>query len=544
MKPHKVLAGALGLLVLGGSACLLPAAFAAFPVTVMVRQGDAVAGVGTVTQIDNLSISNAGAWIVEAETDADASSNQVMLRSTGLYLRENQLLAHPPGAAIASFDSVNLNAAGHSGWNFFLRNEPVNADSGVFFDTQLVLQENDLSTAPQLSPNARFSGFFDTKINEAGRIAVVASVDDPLIPTTIDRALVILDLDGSGHILSETALAKEGQLLPGQTQAIADFGTGPHESAFNDSGQWLYFADLTGIFLTDGVIYRDLTKIAQAGGASPVPGRNYEILAGHGLDLNNRGEAAFKANLDGDPPTDEDIIVEGEEIVHVGSFPPAVSPFRITALGASNGPVPLDDDRNVLWFGDWDNPDTGKDTGLFLNDVVVAQEGLSVGGANVVSFASGQDSFAMSRNGRYIAFRAVLSDGTEAALRMEVQGPPPVPDGAGVPGVEMRASRSPNGTDIDVAWDVTSCGASGYNLFYGPLASVASLSYTGAECGIGVTGHASFTPPAEDTFFLIASMDASGVEGAHGYDSRGRARHASAGGRCGVVGQIRSVRCP
>ena len=117
MKPHKVLAGALGLLVLGGSACLLPAAFAAFPVTVMVRQGDAVAGVGTVTQIDNLSISNAGAWIVEAETDADASSNQVMLRSTGLYLRENQLLAHPPGAAIASFDSVNLNAAGHSGWN-------------------------------------------------------------------------------------------------------------------------------------------------------------------------------------------------------------------------------------------------------------------------------------------------------------------------------------------------------------------------------------------------------------------------------------------
>lgn len=543
MSRRKALAGSLAILLLGSPPCAINASPASSPMRLLVRQGDPVPGVGLVTRIDNVTINNAGEWLVEADTDADASSDEVMLRGSGLYLRENQTLEHPPGATISSFDSVNLNSAGHSGWNFFLRNQPSNADSGVYFDTGLLIQENDLSIAPQLSPNARYSGFLDVKVNDADQIAVVATIDDPLIPTTIDRALVIVGLDGSGHLLSEKALAKEGQILPGQTQAIADFGTGPHQSAFNNLGQLLYFADLTGIFLTDGVIYRDLTRIAQEGSPSPVAGRNYEILAGYGLDMNSLGEIVFRANLDGDPTSDEDIIVEDEELVHTREILPATSPFILTDLGPADGPVAIDEDRNVLWYGHWNNPDPAKDRGLFLNRVPIAQKGEPVGGLTVDTFATGPNAFAMSRNGRYIVFRGVLSDKTEAAVLLEVQAPPPVPDGDHVPGIPMKAVKNPNGADIDVTWDATSCAASRYNLFYGDLASVGNLAYTGAACDLGVMGEATFTPPEGSVFFLIASANESGVEGGHGYDSEGRARHAGAAGLCGVLGQIRSARC-
>ena len=545
MNRHKVLAVTLALLVLGGPQGVFTAVFAAFPVTVLVKEGDTVAGVGLVTAIDNLAINNVGDWIVQADTNADASTDSVLLRAAGLYLRENQALSDPPGAAISSFDSVNLNTAGRSGWNFFLRNLTTTTDSGIYLDADLVLQESNISIAPELSPSTPYIGFFDSKINDSNQIAMVASVDDPLIASTVDRALVIMDLDASGQLVSESAFAKEGQVLPGQTETVVDFGTGPHECAFNNEGQMLYFADLTGLTTTDGVLYLDLTKIAQEGSPSPVGGRNFELLSGRGLDVNDLGEVVFKANLDGDASTDESIIVESQEVVHEGEFLPAVAPFRITSMGLTSGPVAIDNDRNVLWFGDWDDPETTKDTGLFLNDVLIAREGDLVSGpTSIVSFANGQDSFAMSPNGRYIVVEAVVTGTLDAALRFEVTGPPPVPDGGHVLGAPMTATKNVNGVDIDVTWDVTGCAGTEYNLFYGDLASVATLTYSGSVCGVGVTGQTTFTPPAGNAFFLMASANAEGVEGGHGYDSRGRARYASAGGSCGVAGQIRSGRCP
>src|SRR5262249_48377075 len=228
----------------------------------------------------------------------------------------------------------------------------------------------------------------------------------------------------------------------------------------------------------------------------PVPGRNYGVLAGHALDLNNRGETVFRADLDGDIYTDDDIIVEGEELVHENEFLPTISPFRIIDFGPATGPVAIDDDRNVLWVAAWDNPGPTKNEGLFLNDLPIIQNGDSVDNDLAIeAFAAGEHAYAMSRNGRYIVFKAVLSDKTEAAVLLVVHGPHPVADGAHVPGNPMRAAKNRNGADIDVTWDVTGCPASRYNLFYGDLASVATLAYTGAVCGLGATGRATFTPP-------------------------------------------------
>ncbi|MCA9753791.1 MAG: hypothetical protein KC591_16460, partial [Gemmatimonadetes bacterium] len=384
--------------------------------------------VGAITRIDNLAVNDLGEWLVEADTDnADTDADQVVIRDGSLYLREGDALADPAGATINTFDSINLNNQGHSGWNFFLSGTAGSGDdSGIYYDTSLVLQESTVSTAPQFSPGTPYIGFFEARTapNDGTRIFVVATVDDPAIASTVDQALVVLTHDGSGNLLSESVIAKEGDVPAGQTESIATFGTGPHESAFNDAGQALYFTDLTGDTSTDGAIYLDGTLLAQEGSASPIAGRNYELLSSRGRDLSNSGAWVIKANLDGDTADDEIIVRNGSVIVQEGMTLPAFAPFKLTSTGTGSGPVQIDDAGNVLWFGDWDDPDTDVDTGLFWNDQLIVQEGVTmIGGEIVDTIASGQDAFQISDNGQWAIFEAVLVGGKEGAFLIELQGP-------------------------------------------------------------------------------------------------------------------------
>ncbi len=424
------------LVVLLAGALLAASAVAQVPLPpeLLLLEGDAVAGVGVVTRVDNVAINGSGEWLAEADTDnADTNADQVLIKNGLLLLRENDVLGLPPGATLDSFDSVNLNAGGDSGWNFFLDSDlPSNEDSGVYFNTTLVIQESDISSAPEFTPGTPYIGFFDVKMNDSNLMLIVASIDDPAIASSVDRALVRVLVDGSGALLGESVLFKEGDVLPGQTEAVSDFGTGPHQSAINNAGQVLFFADQTGDTSTDGVIYRDSVLLAQEGSPSPVPGRNYQTLSSRGMDLNNLGGYVFKANLDGDTADDDLIVVNGAAFIREGDSLPAIGAFSFTSFGSGSGPVQIDDDGNVLWYGDWNDPDTDVDTGLFWNDRLLVQEGVTqIGGLTVDTIANGSDAFELSDNGRFIVFEATLEGSLDAVVRIEISpggGPnePPV----------------------------------------------------------------------------------------------------------------------
>ncbi len=520
-------------------------ALSPYPIIVLVLEGDAVPGVGNVTSIDNLAVNDNGDWMVEADTDyANTDLDTVLLLNGVLHLREGDALSDPPLSSINTFDSINLNVNQDSGWNFFLSGPPSNADSGIYFNTTLVIQESDTSTAPEFEAGTVYIGFFDVKMNDFNKMIAVASVDQPINPDTVERALVFIVVDNTGTLISESALIIEDDILSGQTEAVAELGTGPHQSAFNQNDKILIFVDLAGSTATDGVIYLDDTIVAQEGDPSPVIGRNYEMLSSRGMDLNNFEEVVFKANLDGDASSDEMIVRDGTELIREGQSLPAISPYNFTSFGTGSGPVKIDDNRNVLWYGDWDDPNTDIDTGLFLNETLLVQEGVTkINGLIVDTIYSGSDGFTMSENGRYIVFEATLEDGSNGAFMIEIQGPYPVPDGHKVPGTQMTASK--NGLiDIDVTWDVIACPNYDYNLFYGKLSDVSTYTYFGAECSLGISGTATFTPPSESIFWIIAGVDSTGVEGAHGFDSSGRARPTNAGGACSVTSQINSPGCP
>jgi hypothetical protein len=427
----------------------MSSAASAYTVSSAVLEGDVVPGVGTVTRIDNLAVNDLGDYLVEADTDnANADIDVVVLGPGGLVLQEGQSLALPVGATLDSFDAINLNNNGDSGFNFFLDGTSgTNDDSGIYFNDHLVLQEGTISGSPDFSPGTPYIGFFEALIdvNNSNQIFVVASIDDPGIASTVDRALVIMNLDGSGNLVSESVIAKEADVLPGQVEGVNDFGTGPHQIAFNDLGQALYFADVGANSATDGCIYRNLTLVAQEGSPSPVGGRNYELLSSRGLDMSNSGAIVFKANLDGATTDDEVIILNGAVFRQEGQTLPSISPFLLTAFGTGSGPVQVDNAGNVLWFGDWDDPNTGIDTGLFLNDELLIQEGVTkINDLLVTSFNTGQDGFQLSNNGQFAMFEATLEDGTNGAFLIQFDGPVAV--------TLSQLAAVPAERSVDVSW--------------------------------------------------------------------------------------------
>jgi len=390
---------------------------------VLVRDMDVIPGVGNVTSIDNLAVNASGSWIVEADTDNPSSAvDGVLIKDGGILLRQGNALVAPAGAVLSSFDAVTLNAAGQSAWNLFLT-VPAGGDSGIYFGSTLVILEGDTSTSSSFSPGTVYTGFFETKFNDARRTLIVASVDDPLIATTTDRAMVLADLDPLGALLTETVLHKEGDLVAGiPIETITDFGTGPHDFALNNSGAALYSADLTGSTTNDGVILLDTTVIAREGDASPVAGRNYETLYARHLDLGDSGDYVFIANLDG-ATTDDDVIVKNNSVViaREGSGLPAIGAFTITSFGT--GPVRIDAAGNVFWYGDWNDPDTTRDTGIFRNGELLVQEGVTLtsGGEIVTAIAAVQDSFSISPDGRWLVFEGRVGAGTvDAAFLVDV----------------------------------------------------------------------------------------------------------------------------
>ncbi|MHC4711062.1 MAG: hypothetical protein ACYTA3_11750, partial [Planctomycetota bacterium] len=159
-------------------------------------------------------------------------------------------------------------------------------------------------------------------------------------------------------------------------------------------------------------------------------GRNYQFLSSRGLDLNASGEYVHKANLDGDTADDELIVKNGAVFVREGDTLPAFAPFSLTSLGTSSGPVQIDNAGNVLWYGDWNDPDTDIDT--------LVQEGVTMlAGLLVDTISSGSDAFQLSDNGSYIIFEATLEGGINGAFMIQLVQEIAVP-------VDIKPGSCPN----------------------------------------------------------------------------------------------------
>ena len=392
-------------------------------ITTLVKAGKDIPGIGTVTGVDGYAVNNNGDWLVDADTDnADTNADRVLLKTGVNYWRENDPFA---GLMISSWDDLNLTNAGEPAGNLFLR--PTGAgDSAVHFNQNLVLQEGTISSATQFSANTPYIGFFGTKTNDNQQMIVMSSVDDPNISSTVDRALVQWKMSPTGTLLSEDVIVKEGDVLPGSRMAVADLETDSNEFDFANNGHAIFGADLTGTSLDSGVYRFDGTSVnlvALEGENSPAAGRTWQNLASAKVSISGNGSHyAHTGTLSGDTATDSVIVVDGAIYRQEGDSVPGIPGFQFTSFGTLGAQV--DDSGNVLWYGDWNDPATAMDTGIFLNDQLLVQEGVTmIDGLTVLTVRSFADTLVMSDNGQYIVFEAVLTGNIEGAFMIAVPEP-------------------------------------------------------------------------------------------------------------------------
>lgn len=389
----------------------------------LVLEGDALLGIGTVTLIESVSVNDRGDWTVEVDTDQPLTGTDAVVLINGVpTFREGQPLTTPPGTTMGAFDSVFLSPSGAIGWNLGIGGGvPTNLNSGVFIDTSIVIRESDMSSASGISPNSPFVSFSETRLDGSGRLFIVAAVDDPAIASTSDR--VILRVDGAlaGPAHTETLVAKEGDLLPGQTEAVLDFGQGPESFAINGVGDVVYTVSLAGASATNGAIYRNGTLIAQKGGPSSVPGRNYaNIGTSTRLDVNDAGQVAFAVTLTGDTASDLAIVRDGTVVIREGDAPGKLVGLTVTGFGTA--PLRIDSSGRVIWYAALSGP-TATNQAILRDQEVVVQKGVTTVDGQTLTTIAGTTSvggitrgFWASPNGKYVIFRGVLDGVTEGAF--------------------------------------------------------------------------------------------------------------------------------
>jgi hypothetical protein len=407
------------------AALMLWAAAAAAVPTTLVIEGDEIAGIGVVTTIDNMTINGSGAWFVELDTNfSDTDADSLILGAAGAIFREGQPLASPAGALLDSFDSMSVNEDGVLSTNWFLDNTGgTSNDSGVFASGELVLQESELGTAPPFTPETPFIGFFETKVNDAGQVLILGSIDDPLVASTVDRVLAIYEqTDPIAGTWSATGIvAIEGQVLPGQTEAVADIQTDANEFAFNDNGDVAWFVDLAGDTAVDTALYLNDTLLFQEGSPSPVTDRAWGPLTTVGVDLNNQGQWIARGQLAGDAATNLIIVAGDQVIAQEGDPVPGQPEFALTNLGTN---VQIDDLGRTLWWGEWSAGPTLANSGLFLDGQPLVVEGVTViDGLLVEKLYGGGDNFELSDNGKHLIFEADLEGGLNGAFHLELEVP-------------------------------------------------------------------------------------------------------------------------
>ncbi|OQZ05662.1 MAG: hypothetical protein B6D36_09010 [Planctomycetes bacterium UTPLA1] len=401
----------------------------------IVLEGDVVAGVGNISSgfgaSENHSVNNSGEWLVESDTNnPNTAIDGVILRATGftpgaLFLQQGQAMVSPAGATLSSFDSANINNSGNTSYNHFLANTGgTNNDSGVYYNNDLLIQESDIATAAGFGPNTPYIGFFETKINNNNLVAVMASIDDPNVTSSVDRAIVTVN----PFSFVQTRILGEGDQTLVAGRSITDFQTGPHDMALNDSGHIMFVADIDGATTDDTITARyngvGFDILMREGQPSPVGGRNWGTSAPGAIDMNNSGAWAALADLDGSTSDDALIVRNGVDVIarEGMSLASIGGVFNFTSFGS--GSINIDDSGNVIWWGDWNDPDTTRDTGIFWNDQLIVQEGVTLIDGFTLSAISGVESnISMSDNGQWVIFEGTLSNGLDGAFMIEIPEP-------------------------------------------------------------------------------------------------------------------------
>jgi hypothetical protein len=400
---------------------------------IIAQQQSPVPGVGRITWIDEIAVTDGGRWALEVDTNYLGNNEDgLILVDDVVTLREGDTVPAPPGSKLRFFQSMGLGRDGRVASANLLANTAQGFvdDGGVFLGDRILIQEGATPPGAGWNPGTYYVWFSDVALNAHGQVLVRGYTEDPFAPGCIDYFISILSTDASGAFSSQTLVAKESDTLPGVNLLLDALRFGPDAAAFNDLGHVIYAVNLeTGAdFTMDGSIWMwngsANVLVAQEGTPSPVPGRNWGALYRPSVSLNNNGDWTIRDGLDdSDVLSDQVIVKNGAKLVQENDTLPDIGGFQLRSFGL--GVAQLTDAGDVLWYGRWNDPDSSRNEGLFLDQRLIVREGVTVAadGELVAGLDEREGKHYISPDGRFVIFLGYLADGRQAAFLLDLQDP-------------------------------------------------------------------------------------------------------------------------
>lgn len=296
----------------------------------LVMTGDLIPGIGTVAHTMEVKVNDSGSWLVRVATDhPDPLRSEVLIQDGVVVLRGGDPIG--PGAAqVLRAEDFDLNAAGHHASVMELENTLGDFDdTGVSFDTQLVLQEGGITSLTEFTPGTTYVRFNSVRINAANQLLVEGAVDDPMVTGTSDHVLLLFSLDDSGAIIDGRKLVMEGEILPPLTYPVTTLEMGQCAIALNALGDVLFQLDTSAPVLADAAIFLNDDLLALEGTPSPVSGRLWSNLRYTELALNDNRDWIFTGYLDGATNSNFLIVRNGIKFRQEGDTILAIAPYQL-----------------------------------------------------------------------------------------------------------------------------------------------------------------------------------------------------------------------
>ena len=376
---------------------------------VVLEAGDAIAGVGnTVTPVP-LVVPADGQWLALVDTDhADGTRDEVVVRAGTPVLREGDPLAFLlPGATLGAF--VSLDRLADGALAAVLEVEFVGTTTALYRDGTLLFVEDQPIDSPLLGVGSTLGPLEFVAAAGARTLFVRGIVRNPAVVGPSEDLLLRVDLAADGSLLGHEVVLTEAQFLPALAAPVSALSRLPRGFASNRRGQLLAYVLL--LSAGEALLLDGTTVLARSGTPSPVAGRNYLGFTSSVMSLNDLGQHAFTARLDGS--TDDFLIVKnGAKFAQEGDV---IAGFSASPLRAGSvDPVVLADSGDLFWRA---GTSSFADDGFLRNFTPIVQEGVTVvDGRLVLEVESDRQSFAVSRSGRFFLGRVRLAPSASEAL--------------------------------------------------------------------------------------------------------------------------------
>jgi hypothetical protein len=402
----------------------------------LMHQGDTIIGMGALDGLLTLAINGTSMWVMEVDTDFTTSTEDgALLRNGFVTLREGLALFQPPGAFHNEFVDVNLAENGELGLLITLSDAGV-ARSGVFWNLVPVVVTGDPFPQHPTETDLVWNTLQHAKMNDNRDFLVFGELSLPGSALGKRHTLVRYHTDNHGLVTSVELLGTKGVEVPGLGgDTLSTLPTNLGATAMNSHGEFMWVVDgTTGL---PAVLKGLDTVLAQEGAPSP-SGEDWKYLARvPRVNLNDFGEYVFSGStIDPADPTNDDaaiymVVKNGEVFAKEGTN---IGPF-VTPMGkGSTHQIIITNGGDVFWY--WQNLVGGSSSqfALMRNYVPIIEANVTRIGTNLVQSIPTQDSFHVSRDGRFYLTRVTVATLGETLLLMDFGSVVPIPGCSGNPG--------------------------------------------------------------------------------------------------------------